>query len=130
METTDRLRRLIDDELGECCAADLDERRAELAAIRETVDRRADERDVSALSALANDTRYRIVRTLAAADRDLCVCELAPLSPVSESATSHALSALADAGLVARRKEGRWRYYGVTERGRALLTALDETRGA
>ncbi|MFD1644198.1 helix-turn-helix domain-containing protein [Haloarchaeobius litoreus] len=50
---------------------------------------------------------------------------LDPLVDVSDSAVSHALSTLADAGLVDRRKEGRWRYYRATDRARALLAAVD-----
>jgi DNA-binding transcriptional ArsR family regulator len=46
---------------------------------------------------------------------------------VSESAVSHALGDLTTAGLVDRRKDGRWRYYAVTERATALLSALDAT---
>ena len=59
---------------------------------------------------------------------DLCVCELAPLFDVSESAISHALSELTDTGLITRRKEGKWRYYRSTERAEGLLAALDATR--
>jgi DNA-binding transcriptional ArsR family regulator len=48
---------------------------------------------------------------------------------VSDSAISHALSDLRDAGLVTRRKDGTWRYYEATDRAEALLAALDDTRG-
>ena len=65
---------------------------------------------------------------LTAADRELCVCEINPIFEVSDSAISHALSDLYDAGLVSRRKDGTWRYYETTDRAEALLTALDETR--
>jgi ArsR family transcriptional regulator len=47
---------------------------------------------------------------------------------VSQSAVSQALSRLFSAGLVERRKEGRWRYYSATPRADRLLQALDETR--
>jgi len=43
---------------------------------------------------------------------------------VSDSAVSHALSELTDAGLVARRKEGKWRYYRTTDKAERLLGAL------
>jgi DNA-binding transcriptional ArsR family regulator len=65
---------------------------------------------------------------LKAADRELCVCEINPIVDVSDSAISHALSDLYDAGLVTRRKDGTWRYYETTDRAEAILTALDETR--
>ena len=47
---------------------------------------------------------------------------------VSDSAVSHALSDLTEAGLVTRRKEGQWRYYDTTDRADGLLAALDSTR--
>lgn len=129
-ETTDRLRSLVTEELGECCDGDVAARLAELDDLEErAADERADD-DLPVLSALAGETRYRLVRLLAAAEGELCVCELLPLMDVSDSAVSHALSELADAGLVARRREGRWRYYRTTDRAEALLAALDAGRGA
>jgi DNA-binding transcriptional ArsR family regulator len=81
------------------------------------------------MSTLGDETRYRLARLLDAADDALCVCELEPLVDVSESAVSHALSDLVDAGLATREKNGRWRYYEATSRTAAVLGALDETRG-
>ena len=123
-----RLRRLVAEEMGECCAGDVEARIETLEAFAaETPPDLSD--DLAALKALGNDTRYRIVRLLAAAERELCVCEITPVSDVSDSAVSHALSDLFEAGLVARRKEGQWRYYGITDRAGRLLAALDATRG-
>ena len=124
--TAERLRRLLADRLGDWCDDDVEQRREELAALTDAVPETT--ADTRALSALSNDTRYRIARLLAAADGDLCVCELAPLVDVGDSALSHALSDLTDAGLVERRKDGKWRYYATTERAEALLAALDGTR--
>ena len=127
-QTTDRLRRLLTDEIGECCDGDVDRRLDELRALDRAAATDTAGRDVRALSALGSDTRYRIVRLLVTAGDDLCVCELAPLFDVSESAISHALSELTDTGLITRRKEGKWRYYRSTERAEGLLAALDATR--
>jgi DNA-binding transcriptional ArsR family regulator len=127
-ENATRLRRLIEDEVGECCDADIEERLASLESLSESVPERQGQ-DVTALQALGNDTRYRIVRLLAAADGELCVCEFTPLLSVSESAVSHALADLSDAGLVTRRKQGSWRYYDTSDRAEQLVEALDATRG-
>jgi DNA-binding transcriptional ArsR family regulator len=129
MSTTERLERLIADEVGECCAGDVDARLAELESLGERVPA-GPSADLRALRTLGDETRHRIARLLVAADGDLCVCELSPLLDVSDSAVSHALSDLADAGLVTRRKEGTWRYYGPTERAERLVETLDATRGA
>lgn len=126
-QQSERLERLIVQEEGECCVEDIDAR-------IETLERHASAfpadtgTDRAALKVLGNDTRYTIVRLLAAAGRELCVCEITPVVDVSDSAVSHALSDLAEAGLVTRRKDGTWRYYEATERATALLDALDRTR--
>jgi len=57
-----------------------------------------------------------------------CASASSPLLDVSDSAISHALSKLTDAGLVTRRKEGKWRMYRATPRANAVLVALDGSR--
>ncbi|MBP1923757.1 DNA-binding transcriptional ArsR family regulator [Halorubrum alkaliphilum] len=128
MSSTDRLRRYVTDECGSCTDEDLSERLAELEALNEAAGGSDVESDVELLSALGNETRYKIVRMLHAAEGELCVCELSPLLDVSDSAISHALSKLTDAGLVTRRKDGKWRMYRATPRANAVLVALDGSR--
>ena len=123
-ESTPRIRRLISDELGDCCDEDVDQRLDELQSLADTAFRDDDSRPVFAV--LGNDTRYRLARTLAVADEELCVCELEPLVDVSESAVSHALSDLVDAGLVTRRKEGNWRYYETTDLAETLFETTEQ----
>jgi DNA-binding transcriptional ArsR family regulator len=130
MATNDqRLRRLVEHEAGGCCAADVEARLDALDSLTRAVPDGVDA-DLAAMRALGSDTRYRIVRALDAAEGELCVCEINPLVDVSDSAVSHALSDLHDAGLVSREKRGTWRYYRTTERAEALLDALDATREA
>ncbi|QDX41758.1 metalloregulator ArsR/SmtB family transcription factor [Salarchaeum sp. JOR-1] len=123
MSESERLRRKVDADLGGCCDADVANRLSELRALADDADERAGTRAVFAV--LGDETRNRLVRVLAASDDRLCVCELEPLFSVSESALSHALSDLADAGLVTREKEGNWRYYETTERAERLLAAAE-----
>lgn len=85
--------------------------------------------DVALLSAAGNDTRYEALRMIAESADGVCVCELEPALGVSQGAVSQALSRLYAAGLVSRRKEGRWRYYSATEAADRLLSVLDELRG-
>lgn len=129
-ESLDRLRSLVADELGECRDEDVDARLDELDGLEAQTDAGRVADRVAVFSALANDTRYRIVQLLAVAESDLCVCELTPMLDVSDSAISHALSTLTDAGLVARRKEGKWRYYEATDRAERLLGALETEASA
>ncbi|WP_327050945.1 ArsR/SmtB family transcription factor [Halomicrococcus gelatinilyticus] len=84
--------------------------------------------DVDILATLGNDTRYEALRLIAEADDDVCVCELEPALGVSQGAVSQALSRLFSAGLVERRKEGRWRYYTATPAAERLLRVLDDRR--
>ena len=124
---TERLERLIAEENGGCCGADIEERLDSLRSYQSELPTDSDA-DLTALKTLGSETRYRIVRLLKTANRELCVCEINPIVEVSGSAVSHALSDLYDAGLVTRRKEGKWRYYETTDRAEALLNAIDRTR--
>lgn len=122
---SDRLRRYLDDELGDCRDEDVDRRLDELGALETTLASDRVDAGLDVLSALANGTRYALARALVAADGELCVCELRAVVDVSESGLSHALSTLVDAGLVADRKDGRWKKYRATDRAVALATVLD-----
>ena len=122
-----RLRRLLEDELDDCCEADVVDRLAELETLSTAIPPDPTP-DLLALSTLGDSTRHRLARLLVAADGELCVCELAPLVDVGDSAVSHALTDLADAGLASRRKSGTWRYYRATERAERIVAALDATR--
>jgi len=84
--------------------------------------------DVQVLTTLGNDTRYEALQLIAESEDGVCVCEIEPELGVSQGAVSQALSKLFGAGLVDRRKEGRWRYYEATPRAERLLSVLDDTR--
>lgn len=85
--------------------------------------------DVRVLSAMGNETRYGVLRLLAATDEEVCACDLAPELDVDQSTTSRALKTLYEADLVDRRKDGRWRYYTTTPSAELLLGAIDSSRG-
>lgn len=124
-QATERLQRYLEDELAECRDEDVDCRLEELDALEETIGAERVETELDVLAAMANETRYRIVRALVASEEELCVCELDAIVDVSESGLSHALSELVDAGLAADRKDGRWKKYRATNRAVALVTVLD-----
>ncbi|WP_306055382.1 ArsR/SmtB family transcription factor [Natronococcus wangiae] len=128
MAETDRLQRYLEDELGECRNEDLQRRLAELDELESVLNEETISHDIETLSALGNETRYRLVRLLVEADEELCVCEITPLVDVSDSGVSHAFSRLVGAGIVTKRKDGRWRKYEATPKAVALLTVLDGSR--
>ncbi len=59
--------------------------------------------------ALADPTRVRIISALI--NTELCVCDIAALLGVTQSAISHQLRQMKDLRLVKSRKEGRIVYY-------------------
>lgn len=64
---------------------------------------------------LADPSRARLLHALTLA-KELCVCDLALLVGISESATSHQLRALRDLRIVRARKVGRVVYYRLFDR--------------
>jgi DNA-binding transcriptional ArsR family regulator len=124
-QATDRLRRYLDDELGECRNEDVERRLDELGTLEAALGTAQVDAELGVLSALSSETRYTLVRVLVAAEEELCVCELNAVVDVTESGLSHALSALVNAGLVEGRKDGRWKKYRATNRATALITVLE-----
>ncbi|MGM0604559.1 MAG: ArsR/SmtB family transcription factor [Halobacteriota archaeon] len=124
-QATDRLQRYLDDELGECRSEDVDRRLDKLDTLEAGLGTAQAAAELDVLSALANETRYTLVRVLVAAEEALCVCELHAVVDVTESGLSHALSRLVDAGLLEGWKEGRWKKYRATNRAIALVTVLE-----
>ena len=68
---------------------------------------------------LGDPTRVRIAWALSR--EELCVCDLAALLGMSQSAVSHSLKALRDLRLVRHRKEGRIAYYALDDEHIASL---------
>ncbi len=78
---------------------------------------------------LADPNRLRLLSVLA--DRELCVCDLAALVKLSESAVSHQLRTLRARRLVRYRKQGRKVYYSLKDQHifdlyRAVADHVDE----
>jgi ArsR family transcriptional regulator, lead/cadmium/zinc/bismuth-responsive transcriptional repressor len=71
------------------------------------------ERSLTMAKALADETRLRLLVGLRSTE--LCVCDLAALTSVSESAVSHQLRFLRDASLVSSTKRGRVVYYRLSD---------------
>jgi ArsR family transcriptional regulator len=124
-QVTERLQRYLEDELGECRNEDFERRLDELGTLEAAFGPAQVDAELDVLAALANETRYTLVRVLVAAGEELCVCELQAVVDVTESGLSHALSTLVNAGLATGRKDGRWKKYRATNRAIALVTVLN-----
>jgi ArsR family transcriptional regulator len=103
--------------VDECCAsvltAPLDDARASQLA--------------KGFAALADPARLRAISILAAAEGgEVCVCDFVIPLGKSQPTVSHHLKVLADAGLVAYERRGRWVWYSlVPDRLASLRSALD-----
>ncbi len=75
---------------------------------------------VKALKALADMNRLRAAALLAYAGRELCVCELVDALGESQYNVSRYLSSLCAAGLIRKKKRGRWAMYALAKSGGPL----------
>ena len=98
----------------------LDLPRAE--ALRARLDPGAAAAAASRAKALGDPTRLLLALALREGG-DLCVCDLAWISGRAENLVGHHLRALRAAGLARSRREGKVVFYGLTDIGRALLSA-------
>ena len=71
------------------------------------------ERLVQTYKALSDPTRLRIV--LALKGQEMCVCDLAALLGISESAVSHQMRRLRDLALVRNRRDAQVLYYALND---------------
>ena len=63
--------------------------------------------------ALSDETRLRLLMALR--EDELCVCQLIDLLHLAPSTVSKHMALLQQAGLVERRKQGRWHFYRLAE---------------
>lgn len=100
--------------------------------VEEARGRALDPGDVESLSqlfkAFGDPSRLRILHGLAG--QEMCVCDLAALLGISESAVSHQLRLLRTMRLVANRREGTILYYRVADDhvARFIELALEHLR--
>jgi ArsR family transcriptional regulator len=66
------------------------------------------------VKALGDETRLRALVSLS--QRELCLCQLVELFGMAPSTISKHMNVLCEAGLVLRRKEGRWVYFRLSGR--------------
>ena len=77
---------------------------------------------IAVTKALSDENRVRVLMALK--DREICVCQLVELLGLSPSTVSKHLSILEQAGLLIRRKEGKWHYYRLTDPSRSPISAM------
>jgi ArsR family transcriptional regulator len=72
--------------------------------------------------ALSDETRLRIVQTMARSRDELCECNIVPLFDLSQSTISYHLKVLREAGIVECEKRALWSYCRVNTR--VLMAAV------
>ncbi len=70
---------------------------------------------VRAFSALADETRLRILNLLL--ERECCVCEVMQALEISQTRASRNLGILYEAGFLKLRKDGLWSLYSIDREG-------------
>ena len=82
--------------------------------------------DRSALCALGDPARVRIVNILATVGGEVCGCELTNALELAQPTVSHHLKKLHDAGLLEREQPGKWAFYSLsTDVVRKLAAVTD-----
>jgi len=76
---------------------------------------------LTVFKALANEHRIRILDALR--DGEMCACELQVVLDAPQSTVASHLRELADAGVVRKRRQGKWTYYRIGDT--AVLQLLD-----
>ena len=82
------------------------------------------------VKAIADPTRLRLLSLIAAADREVCMCDLIAPVGLSQPTVSHHLKILVEGGLVSRDKRGVWVYYSLVPGALDLLSAVLSTGAA
>lgn len=76
--------------------------------------------------ALSDPTRLKIVRLLTL--RDMCVCEIMVALEITQPVASHHLQILESAGLLTKRRQGKWVFYSLANP--QIVKMLDEVVSA
>lgn len=84
-----------------------------LAAREKALDEKEIQRLSQIFKTLGDPTRLRILTALS--EQEMCVCDLAALLDVSESAVSHQLRLLRTMSLVKNRRDGTVLYYSLND---------------
>jgi ArsR family transcriptional regulator len=78
--------------------------------------------------ALADPARVRIVNLLLSVDQAVCVCDIVPVTGLTQPTVSHHLKKLMDAGLLRREERGTWAYYSVEDEAMDRLRLVADVR--
>lgn len=78
---------------------------------------------ITRFKALADPTRFEIIRLIAAQDGPVCACDIVDRFDVSQPTIAHHMKVLERAGLITVSRRGVWAYYAVDPRGLEAIHA-------
>ena len=90
--------------------------------------------DAKIYKAFCDETRLQVLSLLQGGEK--CACELLERVSVGQSTLSHHMKILLESGIVIARKEGKWMYYSISQKGSEIAilrlyeltaTAVNET---
>ena len=118
-----RLERLVKSEI--CPAEDVSKYASELRQlVKEIIDENAVKKKSRLFKALADTTRLKILKLLEI--REMCVCEIMVALNLTQPTASHHLGLLEAVDLVKGRREGKWVFYSLTNKG--ITKFMKETK--
>lgn len=79
--------------------------------------------EAALFKALGDETRLKMLATLARTDGEVCVCEFTDTLPLNQPTVSHHLRILREAELVTCERRGTWVYYRLAATARDRLDA-------
>ncbi len=88
-------------------------RAKKLSSLMSRIEIETPEEDVEVFKAIADSSRFKILRLLM--EGELCVCEIMTALKKPQSSTSHHLSILRESGLIKERRDGKWSYYRLAD---------------
>jgi ArsR family transcriptional regulator len=108
-----RLKRLTKTE--QCKAEIADEYRKELLQLADSVaDAPTAKKNSKFFRALSDEKRLRIVKLLR--EKEMCICELMICLDMTQPNLSHHIQILENAGVVNRKKKGKWVYCSLADK--------------
>lgn len=82
---------------------------------------------LAALKALADPTRLRIFRLIAAQPEPICACHIVDRFDLTQPTIAHHLKVLDGAGLISTTRRGVWAYYRIRPEGQRLIASIADT---
>jgi len=82
------------------------------------------EKYIEIVKAVSDETRLRILNLLILSEESICVCEIVDSLQVNQYNISRHLKLLKNTGLINEKKEGRWKYFSLTQDRDLFITNL------